>query len=45
MVMLTTENIEFSTRHYSDVLEELKKGGAMMHAVVLNTPAGTSLER
>jgi len=43
MVMLTTENVEFSTRHYQDVLEELKKGGAQMHAVILNTPAGTSL--
>jgi len=43
MVMLTTENIEFSTRHYQDVLEELKKGGAQMHAVILNTPAGASL--
>jgi hypothetical protein len=43
LVVLTTENIEFSTRHYNDVLEELKKGGAMMHAVVLTTPAGTSL--
>jgi len=43
MVMLTTENVEFSTRYYQDVLEELKKGGAQMHAVILNTPAGTSL--
>jgi len=43
IVMLTTENIEFSPRHYQDVLEELKKGGAQMHAVILNTPAGTSL--
>ena len=43
MVMLTTENVEFSTRHYQDVLEELRKGGAQMHAVILNTPAGTSL--
>ena len=43
IVMLTTENVEFSTRHYQDVLEELKKGGAQMHAVILNTPAGTSL--
>ena len=41
IVMLTTENIEFSTRHYDDVLDELKKGGAQMHAVILNTPAGT----
>ena len=43
LVMLTTENLEFSTRHYQDVLEELKKGGAQMHAVILNTRAGTSL--
>jgi hypothetical protein len=43
IVMLTTENVEFSTRHYQDVLGELKKGGAQMHAVILNTPAGTSL--
>ena len=43
IVMLTTENVEFSTRHYQDVLEELKKGGAQMHAVILNTPAGVSL--
>ena len=28
MVILTTENIEFSTRHYNDVLEALAKGGA-----------------
>jgi hypothetical protein len=44
MVVLTTENIEFSTRHYSEVLDGLKKGGAMMHAVVLNSPNGSSLE-
>jgi hypothetical protein len=44
MVILTTENIEFSTRHYNEVLEELERGGAQMHAVILNTPAGTSLD-
>jgi hypothetical protein len=43
MVVLTTENIEFSNRHYKDVLDELAKGGAMLHAVVLTTPAGSSL--
>jgi hypothetical protein len=43
LVLLTTENIEFSNRHYNDVLEELKKGGAQLHAVVLQTPAGASL--
>jgi len=44
MVVLTTENTEFSTRHYSEVLEELAKGGAMMHAVVLTSPAGPMLD-
>jgi hypothetical protein len=44
IVILTTENIEFSTRHYDDVLEELAKGGAMLHAVVLTTPAGARLD-
>ena len=43
IVVLTTENLEFSTQHYTQVLEDLKKGGAMMHTVVLNTPAGVSL--
>jgi hypothetical protein len=43
MVLLTTENIEFSNRHYNDVLEALASGGAQMHAVILQTPAGTSL--
>jgi hypothetical protein len=44
MVVLTTENVEFSTRHYSEVLEGLTSGGAMLHAIVLTTPAGTSLD-
>jgi hypothetical protein len=44
MVILTTENIEFSTRHYQQVLEALKSGGAQLHVVVMNTPAGTSLD-
>lgn len=43
MVILTTENVEFSTRHYKDVLESLARGGAALHAVVLTTPAGSSL--
>ena len=43
MVVLTTENTEFSTRHYSEVLEGLAKGGAMMHTVVLTSPSGSSL--
>lgn len=44
MVILTTENVEFSTRHYNEVLEALKRGGAQLHAVILNTPAGASLD-
>lgn len=43
MVIVTTENQEFSTRHYQDVLEALAKGGAMMHALVLTGPGGTQL--
>jgi hypothetical protein len=43
MVVLTTENTEFSTRHYSEVLEALARGGAMMHTVVLTSPNGSSL--
>lgn len=44
LVVLTTENREFSDRHYSEVLEALAKGGAQMHTVVLTTPGGTSLD-
>ena len=44
MVILTTENIEFSTRHYQQVIEAAQRGGAQMHAVILNTPAGSSLD-
>jgi hypothetical protein len=43
LVVLTTENLEFSERHYNEVLEALAKGGATLHAVVMTTPAGTSL--
>jgi len=43
LVIVTGENREYSNRHYQDVLEELKKGGAMMHALVLAGPGGTSL--
>lgn len=44
MVVVTTENREFSDRHYSDVLQGLAKGGAMMHAIVLTSPSGSSLD-
>jgi VWFA-related protein len=44
LVLLTTENVEFSNRHYSDVLEALKDSGATLHGVILNTRAGASLD-
>jgi hypothetical protein len=44
MVIVTTENIEFSPRHYREVLEALARGGAQMHAVVMTTPAGNALD-
>lgn len=44
MVIVTTENIEFSPRHYKEVLDALARGGAQLHVVVLNTPAGSSLD-
>ena len=43
MVILTTENTEFSTRHYNEVLDALKQGGAQMHTIILNTREGASL--
>lgn len=43
MVIVTGENREFSNRHYRDVLEELAKGGAMMHVLVLNGPGSSVL--
>jgi hypothetical protein len=43
-VILTTENIEFSTRHHKEVLDALKRSGAQLHVVILNTPAGSSLD-
>ncbi len=43
MVIVTTENVEFSPRHYKEVLEALARGGAQLHAVVMNTPAGTAI--
>ena len=44
MVILTTENIEFSTRHRQDVLDAFKRSGAQMHVVIQNTPAGSALD-
>lgn len=35
LVVLTTENVEFSTLHYMQVLDALHESGVQMHAVVL----------
>ncbi len=43
MVIVTTENREYSNRHYKDVLDALAQGGAMMHALVLTGPGGAQL--
>lgn len=41
IVVLTTENTEFSTLYYTQVLEALRASGAMMYAVVLNNVAAS----
>ena len=43
IVIVTTENVEFSTRHYQEVLEALSKSGAMMSAIVFTSPGGMLL--
>ncbi len=44
IVAVTTENVEHSTRHYRDLLDDLKKSGAMLHALVLTSQGGSSLD-
>lgn len=44
IVVVTGEHREFSNRHYREVLDELAKGGAQMHALVLTGRGGTSLD-
>lgn len=44
IVVVTTENVEHSTRHYKDVLDALEKSGVMMHVLVLTGPGGSSLD-
>ncbi len=41
IVLVTLEQTEFSTLHYSQVLDPLRSSGAMMSAVVLLNPAGS----
>ncbi|MDH4063805.1 MAG: hypothetical protein OEW19_05350, partial [Acidobacteriota bacterium] len=42
VVLVTTELTEFSTLHYSQVLDALRESGAMMSAVVLRNPRGSN---
>jgi hypothetical protein len=42
MVVVTTENTEFSNRQYRDVLEGLAKSGAMLSAIVFTTPGSAT---
>jgi hypothetical protein len=44
LVIVTTENVEYSTRYHREVLDRLKKSGAMMHVLVLTSDGGTSLD-
>lgn len=39
VVVLTTEGTEFSTLHYTQVLDAVRDSGAQLHAVVLTNPA------
>jgi hypothetical protein len=41
IVLVTLERTEFSNRHYSQVLDALKAGGAMLSAVVLSDGRGS----
>ena len=41
VVLVTTENTEFSTVHYRQVLDALAKGGGMLSAIVLTNPNGS----
>jgi hypothetical protein len=41
IVVVTTENVEFSTLHYQQVLDPLEESGATMHAVVFINPRGS----
>ncbi len=41
IVILTTENTEFSTLHYTQVLESVRASGAQLHAVVYTLPGAS----
>lgn len=41
IVAVTTENVEFSTLHFTQVLEPLAESGAALHSIVLQNPQGS----
>ena len=41
IVIVTTENVDFSHLHYTEVLESVKSSGAQVHAIVLVNPSGS----
>ncbi|MCA1584316.1 MAG: VWA domain-containing protein [Acidobacteria bacterium] len=41
VVLVTTENIEFSTLHYIQVLDRVRESGVTLHAVVFVNPGGS----
>ena len=40
-VLMMENSVEFSNRHYDNVLSELAKGGAALHVVSLGQPSGS----
>jgi len=40
-VLMMENSVEFSNRHYDNVLSELAKGGAALHIVALGQPSGS----
>lgn len=40
-VLMMENSVEFSNRHYDNVLNELAKGGAALHIVALGQPSGS----
>lgn len=41
VVLMMENSVEFSNRHYDNVLSELAKGGAALHVVSLGQPSGS----
>lgn len=42
IVVITGEHTEFSNLHYTNVLDRLRESGAMMYAIVLVNPSGST---